>query len=253
MALINIKFMSETLGRNMEFLAVVPQKSTNGEIGIGSASQQEKYKTVVVLHGLSDDFSIWERRTSIERYAAERGVAVIMPDGERGFYTDMKYGDKYFTFISKELLRVAREFLPLSVKREDTFILGNSMGGYGALKIALKNADTFSAAAGLSSVADIRAFMKVYAPDLKTNIFGEGEISEEECLFAIAKKQDNSLQKPRIYMGVGKGDFMYEDNLRLRDCFQALSYDFTYEESEGDHNWQFWDTYVQRALDWMLK
>ena len=88
MALINIKFLSETLGRQAQFSVIIPQKSTGGEIGIGNNAKDVKYKTLVLLHGLSDDDSIWLRRTSIDRYATERGIAVIMPDGERGFYTD---------------------------------------------------------------------------------------------------------------------------------------------------------------------
>lgn len=252
MALIQIKFMSETLGRQTEILVAIPQKSTQGQIGVKNNAEAEKYKTLLLLHGLSDDNSIWERRTSIERYATERGIAVVMPSGERGFYTDCKYGDKYFTFISKEVLQVAREYLPLSCKREDTFVAGNSMGGYGALKIALKSPESYSAAIGLSSVADIEKFMNEYTPDLKKLIFGEGRVPADEDLFALAKSCESNPLRPRIYLYEGRQDFMCEENCRLKGLLEDLDYDFTYAEDDGAHNWESWDKNIQTALAWLL-
>ena len=71
MALMNLKFYSEALGMQTEVYVVIPQRSTDGEIGIATNAQTGKYKCLYLLHGLSDDHSIWLRRTSIERYAAE--------------------------------------------------------------------------------------------------------------------------------------------------------------------------------------
>ena len=253
MAFITIKFFSEVLGRQSSIDVIIPQKRTNGEIGIDNNAKAEKYKTLLLLHGLSDDSSIWLMRTSIERYATARGIAVVMPSGGRSFYTDMKYGDDYYTYTSQEVLRVAREYLPLSDKREDTFIAGNSMGGYGALKIALKNPDKFSAAAGLSSVADVRSFIENRYPWLGTQIFGEGEkIPDSEDLFALATACESNPLRPRLYMIEGLGDYMLEENRRLQTHIKKLDYDFTYEEYEGIHDWAFWDTYIQKVLAWMF-
>lgn len=253
MAFIKVQFLSEVLGRQTEIGVIIPQRSTRGEIGVENKAKAEKYKTLLLLHGLSDDYSIWARRTSIERYATERGIAVVMASGDRGFYTDNKYGDAYYTYISQEVLKIAREFLPLSEKREDTFIAGNSMGGYGAIKIALKNPQLFSAAAGLSTVADIELFMQKHTPDLRERIFGkEQPVPAEEDLFALAKAHEKDTEKPRIYMSVGTEDFMYEENVRLKNLFQTLDYDFIYEESQGGHTWAFWDEYIQHVLSWKL-
>lgn len=252
MALINLKFYSEMLGRQTEILVVMPQKSTYGEIGINKGVRTEKYKCLYLLHGLSDDHTIWSRRTSIERYATEYGICVVMPEGGKSFYTDMKYGDKYYSYISKELPRIVREFLNVSDKREDNYIAGVSMGGYGALKIGMKNCDEFCACAGLSSVADINngknLFLETYLP-----IFGDNfEISDEEDLFKIAEHCDTNPHKPRIYMGVGTEDFLYCDNVRLKEKFEELNFDFTYKESQGTHCWEFWDKCIQLVLKWMF-
>ena len=96
-----------------------------------------------LLHGLSDDHTAWSRRTSVERYAESAGIAVVMPEVQRSFYTDMVYGLRYFTYIAEELPALCRRLFPLSERREDTFIAGNSMGGYGALKAALRFPERF--------------------------------------------------------------------------------------------------------------
>ena len=155
MAFMDFKFFSESLGMQTEVYVVMTQRSSAGEIGIENKAEAKKYKCLYLLHGLSDDHTIWLRRTSIERYATEYGICVVMPCGHRSFYTDMKYGGKYYTYIAKELPRVIREFFNVSDKREDNYIAGLSMGGYGALKIGLREHGSFCAAAGLSSVADI--------------------------------------------------------------------------------------------------
>ena len=253
MSLINIKFSSGVLRRCTDINVIIPQKAKSYEIGIDSSAKSESYKTLILLHGLSDDNTIWMRRTSIERYAAEYGIAVIMPSGDRSFYTNMVYGDDFYTYISEEVPAIAREYLPLSTKREDNFIAGLSMGGYGALKIGMKNPHRYAACAGLSSVADVELFMNKHSPDCRRLVFGDKKVPDSEDLFYIAEELNKSEIKPRIYMGVGTEDFMYEENTRLRDKFKSLDFDFTYRESPGTHGWGFWDEYIRYVLEWMFK
>ncbi len=252
MAFCEMHLFSESLGVQTTVNVVIPQKHTGGEIGVSNKASKGKYKCLYLLHGLSDDHSIWLRRTSIERYAQEYGICVVMPFGGRSFYTDMKYGEKYYTYISKELPRLMQDFFNVSDKREDNYIAGLSMGGYGALKIALKNCDCFCAAAGLSSAADIVKRSQGIGQILKP-IFGEDlKIPDSENLFKLAEKQNDNPLKPRIYMAVGTEDFLYEDNCKLKEKFQSLNYDYTYKESAGTHSWEFWDEYIQYVLKWMF-
>ncbi len=251
MALIELKFYSQMLGMQTEAYVVVPQKFTKGEIGIKGKSEDKEYKCLYLLHGLSDDHSIWLRRTSIERYAADYGICVVMPCGGKSFYTDMKYGMKYFSYLTEELPSVIGEFLKVSTKREDTYIAGLSMGGYGALKAALKRPDIYCAGAGLSSVADIKVpnFDEVLLP-----VFGEDKnIPDDEDLFFLAEETNKNPLKPRIFMGVGTEDFLYDSNVRLKEKFESLDYDYTYRESQGTHCWEFWDEYIQYVLKWMFE
>lgn len=95
--------------------------------------------------------------------------------------------------------------------------------------------------------------MTKHSPDFRRLVFGDKQGPESEDLFYIAEELKKSKAKPRIFMGVGTENFMYEENTRLRDKFKSLDFDFTYRESPGTHGWEFWDEYICYVLDWMFK
>ena len=132
MAFLELHYHSDALGIGVTVNVILPEKAKT-LIGM-NAEGGDNYKTLYLFHGLSDDQSIWMRRTSIERYAADYGIAVVMPSVNRSWYTDTVYKAKYFTFVTEELPRVCRSyFRGMSDKREDTLVAGLSMGGYGAV------------------------------------------------------------------------------------------------------------------------
>jgi len=236
MALLHVNFFSETLGMQMQMDVTLPQ-----------TKDSEPYPVLYLLHGMSDDHTIWQRRTSIERYVDSKRLAVVMPSTHLGFYTDMAHGLKYFTFIGIELPQICRNFFPrMSAKREDNFIAGLSMGGYGAFKFALSLPETFCAAASLSGALDIRPGKSTIGP-LFDNIFGE-EFDDKNDLFYLAK---NCNPKPKLYMWCGTEDFLYQANVKMKPYLEELGYDLTYEESTGDHQWKYWDEKIQTVLNWL--
>ena len=126
------------------------------------------------------------------------------------------------------------------------------MGGYGALKIGLRECERFCAAAGLSSCTDVSRVKELF-PEVARNVFGEAnEVKEEDDLFALAEKVSHKQNRPRLYMGIGTEDFLYDDNQRLKAHLNMLQYDFIYRESAGTHDWKFWDEYIQYVLTWMF-
>ena len=252
MAFISLDFFSEALGMQSEVFVVIPQRGALGEIGIGSKADDTKFKVLYLLHGLSDDHTIWMRRTSIERYATRYGICVVMPNGHRSFYTDMKYGGDYYKYIAKELPMRMREFFNVSDKREDNFIAGLSMGGYGALKIAMRNPDRFAAASALSAVTDIASFCGERS-ELFTAIFGEDRaVPDEDDLIKLAAAHKNDEIKPDIFIGIGRQDGLYEQNVKFKKVLTDNGYNMTYRESDGVHCWEFWDEYIQYTLDFMF-
>jgi len=257
MALMHVKFFSDTLGMCVEMDAIIPQ-AAKGQIGRTSVADGGPYQTLYLLHGMSDDHTIWQRRTSIERYVSELGLAVIMPSTQLGWYTDMYRGLKWWTYISQELPAICRKFFPLSDKREDTFAAGLSMGGYGAAKLGLGAGETFSNVATLSGAVDMGLLLRDPErpgpiEEFWENIFGTPEIftGGDNDLLALAEKRKAIGMMPRIYQWCGTEDFLYKSNLSFRDHVQKLGYDLTYEDGPGDHQWKYWDEKIQRVLEWL--
>jgi len=254
MALIHCDFYSEVLGISTSMDVILPQ-NTYSQIGMKGSSFSDKHPTLYLLHGMSDDHTIWQRRTAIERYVASLGIAVVMPNVQRSYYTDMFHGQKFWTFVSEELLSISRSFFPLSDLREDNFVAGLSMGGYGAFKMALRCPEKFIAGASLSGAVDAVSIYNLRHDDSElNNIFGSVDMlkGSENDLFYLADKVDksNSL-KPMLYQCCGTEDFLYKDNKRFKEFCNELSINLTYEEEQGEHDWSFWDKYIQNVLNWL--
>jgi S-formylglutathione hydrolase FrmB len=158
MAHLRCDFFSDALGLSTSMTVILPQPTKN-QIGMAGKASEEPPPVLYLLHGLSDDDTIWLRRTSIERYVAELGWAVVMPQVHRSFYSDEVYGGRFWTFVSEELPEIVSRFFRVSTARADTFVAGLSMGGYGAMKLALRQPDRFAAAASLSGVLDLKAMV----------------------------------------------------------------------------------------------
>lgn len=250
MAHLIVDFYADALGAETRMHVLLPQRLTG------------RAKTLYLLHGMSDDEGTWMRRTAIDRYAEEKDLAVVMPDGGLGWYTDMRRGLPWFTFVSKELPALCRRFFPiLSGRREDTYIGGLSMGGYGALKCGLRAPETFSKVISLSGALDAAEIAMNGTVDAAPgspcyweDVFGPARDvpGSENDLFAAAGALADPALRPKIYMWCGTEDFLYAENTRMRDHLRALGYDLTYEESPGDHQWHYWDQKIAGALAWLL-
>ena len=186
-----VQFYSDALGVSTSMTVLLPQPASS-QIGMASVAGDEPPQLLYLLHGLSDDDTIWTRRTARERHVAGHDLAVVMPAVNRSFYTDEAYGAAYWQFLSEELPALVHRFFRVSDRPEDTFVAGLSMGGYGALKWALTHPDRFAAAASLSGALDVvtavgnRTFSM--DPAMLQRIFGEQVPSEAADLFALAAR-----------------------------------------------------------------
>ena len=151
---------------------------------------------------------------------------------------------------------------PLSDRREDTFIAGLSMGGYGAIRNGLKYHDTFSHIAGLSSGimmddilnSDNDSPMPFMRRSYYESVFGDLDKlpgSDMDCEALILDLKKKEAQIPRMYLCCGTEDFLVEKNRAYRDFLRNQGVDLIYEEGSGTHSWDFWDTYIQRVLEWL--
>jgi S-formylglutathione hydrolase FrmB len=249
-------FFSEVLGVQSSIWVLIPQKSPGLRVGAGDA-QDGRFPVMYLLHGLSDDHSMWMRNSSIERYASAAGIAVVMPAVGRSFYTDMVSGYDYWTYISEELPALVTRLFPVSSQPQQTFVAGLSMGGYGAFKLALSHPQRFGAAASLSGALDVSASYAKRNPSKRPNdlelIFGScAELqSTNHDLFHLARQQLGSPNAmPRLYQWCGTEDFLYEYNVRFRDHLKELALPLEYHESRGDHSWKYWDEQIEKVVHW---
>ena len=255
MALIECNFFSDTLGLCCSAKVILPQRTVS-QIGLTGIAGNGEFPVLYLLHGLSDDHTTWLRRTSIERYASELGLAVVMPAVHRSFYTDMASGYPYWTFVSEELPRICESFFRISSAREHTYVAGLSMGGYGAFKLALRCPQRFAAAASLSGALDMLPSVgnwDDFGSDLRL-VFGDPEDFDgsEHNLMRLARQLAASNgPKPQLRACCGTEDSLIEGNHRFRDQARELDLDFHYEEGPGGHEWGYWDEQIQHVLAWL--
>lgn len=251
LALIQCQFFSHTLSLSSTMNVLIPQSL--------AVSQQnvQKLPVLYLLHGLSADHTDWVRHCSIERYAEEKGLVVVMPNVARSYYMDMKYGSPYFSFLSQELPNIICALFPVSNRREDTFAAGMSMGGYGAMKLGLRCPERFAAVASLSGGLDLASRMNGpnnYQPHELIGVFGDVTQlagSEDDLLYLLDQLQSYDGIKPKLFQCCGTEDFLYNDNQTFKNRALQLGIDLTYEEGTGVHDWNYWEPQIRRVLDWL--
>ena len=259
MALLHCNFMSRSLGRPVPIQVVLPTDKMAGPQG---QAPQGPFKTLYLLHGIFGDETDWVCGTRLQSWAQDRNLAVVMPAGENSFYVDNPRASRlYGTYIGKELVDFTRRTFPLSAKREDTFIGGLSMGGFGAIVNGLQNPETFGAVCALSSALILDSMMenKEYTDFLMTNkgyyesVFGDlDQVRGSDMDYdALAEKVAKEPVKPRFYIACGTEDGLIGVNRAFRDHLQGLGFDVTYEEGPGVHDWYFWDKYILKAMEWL--
>ena len=254
MALMHVRYQSEALyGLHISVEVILPQ----GEV------PPRGHRTVLLLHGMSDDETMWTRRTSIERYADEHNVAVIMPAVQLSCYADMSHGYPFYTYITEELPRVMRDLFPLSSAREDNYIVGLSMGGEGACKIGLSKPENYAVIGCLSAGAYNHEPIPTENLDPENpyhiwefNRF-DGQPVEgtpRDCFANARRILAEGKPVPRIYHAIGSSDFLLEAAHKTCDFFRSFDgnpFDYHYEEHPGSHTWQFWDDHIRRFLDFV--
>jgi putative tributyrin esterase len=252
MALLRCDFFAETLGLSTSMTVLLPERAS-GQIGMGG-STRTGVPVLYLLHGLSDDDTIWTRRTSIERYVSELGLAVVMPQVHQSFYSDEVHGLPFWTFLTEELPTVVHQFFRLSESREDTFVAGLSMGGYGAMKWALREPWRFAAAASLSGALALSHPSDRADPGfarLMQRVFGAGPTdgTSDDVLHLVSTADPGVL--PSLYVACGTEDFLYPANEEFVRRASAAGVPLTVDVGPGDHEWSYWDAQIQQVLAWL--
>ena len=254
MAVFECSYYSKVLARNISFIAAIPEDDPEKP----ARNAEGKFRTLYVFHGGLEDCHAWIYKSSVIRYAAERGLALIAVSYENSYLTDLRVGSHYWTWMNMDLIPYVRSIFPLSEKREDNFVAGASMGGYCAAKIALRNADRFGGLAIFSGAVDSGDELKG-TPDPMNfrnpffiDSFGSMEQyrgSENDVVALLRGFKDHPQDLPKIYHCCGTQDHLYIDNKLYHDLALSIGADVTWEEKDAGHTWSFWDSCIENALD----
>ena len=262
MALIHCSFYSEALRIGTDVNVIIPTPHPMEDpINPGDYFHEgAKYQTLYLLHGSQGDYTDWQRFTSIELFAQLSKLMVVMPSGANALYQDMVYGPQYFTYLTEELPRFIRTMFPSSPKREDTFIGGLSMGALGAFNCGIRKPDVYSKVVALSGCLSMqwRAIVDINDPAADTwplrailppPFDGKGTGLDDEPV--LLQHIEDGTVLPDFYLAVGTEDPLYPLAQMARSVFDRPEICFTYEEGPGGHDWTFWNTYIQKAIDWL--
>ena len=266
MALITYNFESQYLNQNEQVTIIVPDKPRSVEPAdfFGSG---EKYKVLWLLHGTYGDSTDWVRRSNIETYACEKNMIVVMPSALNSDYENwggFAIGYNMYDFMIKELMPMIYNWFPASSRREDNFIAGLSMGGQGALSLALFNPALFGAMASLSYApidyhkhangmeltsdhADLRFRNQV------ANMGGmDGFLVSPYNTWDRLFEEKNPDVFPKMFFTCGTRDFLWDYYKEFKQAVQVRKLDIAFREYEGfEHEWRGWDLAIQAFIDFI--
>lgn len=239
MALAHLDYFSPALRKMSKMIVVIPDRT--------------EFPMVYLLHGLSDDHSAWQRRSTVELFADRLGIGLAMLDGARSFYTDQADGTAdYAQHILDSVGIVERTFRAIP-ERGARAIQGLSMGGYGAMKLGLRHGDRFCSIWSHSGALDMAAPADATVRHKESRhmraLFGDGAFPADEDTFALAKRLKRAKSpRPAIGFDCGVDDVLLAENRRFHLHLDSLGIAHTYREHPGGHSWDYWQAHVNEGL-----
>lgn len=264
MALLQVNFFSNAL-RRVSTLQVLLPNDVPDYVTSGNKHYERQTKTLYLLHGYSGNTVDWILGSQAQEMSIKYNLAIVMPSGENSFYLDGKgTGRAYGTFTGSEIVNYMRKTFGLSDKKEDTFIGGLSMGGFGAIHTGVAYPENFGKMFGLSSaliIHNIKGKKEDFQNDVAdydyyTITFGDLdklEESDNNPEYLIKKRKANGETIQPIFMACGTEDFLLNENRAFYEFLKAEQVEVTYKESSGVHDWKFWSEYLEIAIKWLVE
>jgi S-formylglutathione hydrolase FrmB len=245
-------FQSSALGRTMRYRVLVPADYDFSE---------RRYPVLYLLHGLTGDYRDWTTRTNLADYSRALPLIVVMPDGENQWYTNaVNGGARFEDYVTGDLpADVVGKFRTVN-SRYGRAIAGLSMGGYGALKIALKRpalyavAGSFSGAFGVTVEGRYDRMIAATKAEPLARIFGPpgSDTRTQNDVLALARGL-KSGGAPYIYLDCGTSDSLLEENREAAAALQKAGAAYEYHEVAGGHGWDYWDRRIREFLPVLMK
>jgi len=240
------EFQSKSLGRAMRYRVIVPADYDR---------TTRHYPALYLLHGLYGDYENWETRTNVVQYAEKYQFIIVMPDGGDSWYTNSATvpQDKFEDYIVKDVVDEAEKSWRIIRSPHRRAIAGLSMGGYAAVKFALRYPGMFAVAASISGAmnptsAEMVRLQPKFEPNL-SNVFGPAgsETRRRNDVYELAKSADPS-DVPYLYIDIGNQDWALASDRDLLPIFSERKYRYEYHEYPGIHSWEYWDRRIPAVL-----
>ena len=270
MALSKITYYSDAMKQKMGVCVIIPENKWGYSLADRPADY--RYPTLWLLCGGGFDHTDWLRYTAIELFAAQHGVAVVMPGISYAAYVDTAEGNyPYWTQISQELPEYLRKVFPLSYAREDNFVCGFSMGGYGAFKFAMQRPEMFAACGtfagpiGIIPRTPIPSNERLGQPCLRDDFceeafgtlwtsFGSAakrRNTPDDNIYMLQKHLDEKTDLPKFYIAVGAQDPTAPEGYETMDLMHQMGLEFEDIRDQGKHDWEYCNRHVEQFLNWI--
>ena len=262
MAFVHCSYYSSSLGYETDLNVIIPSPGAEEILTHSDTSffyEGVRFPVLYLLHGAYGDYSDWSRKSNVELYANQHRLCVVMASAENSFYQDMDRGNAFDSFITKEVPEYVERLFPVSKRMEDRYIAGLSMGGYGALHLALEYPERYFAAITLSGAVDMVYHLEHSKPGTPDPfpwqaIFKNTSTipgSDADVYHQIEQDKKEGKRLPFVFQSCGTEDFLHEMNKQAFTRFKKMGLPVTYDEDKGIHDWKYWDASIQRAFTWL--
>ena len=229
------------------------------------------FRVVYLLHGLHGNQGTWLDYTMLPYFSREYNAVFVMPEAGRSFYLNLKYGRKYYDYVSEELPEICGRIFSIKSEAKDTAVMGCSMGGHGSLRLSLKRPDRFGFCGAISPAC---LFLEPMLDNLRNNpgpylktgseaeevytdlhtTYGEGlKYNPDYDVSVLANQFPDGQTRPVFYACCGTEDNLRGENLKYRDLMKKAGFDYTYEEWTGGHEWYFFSEALKKTLEFWFR
>jgi len=236
----DVTFHSAALNRDMQYRVVLPLRMAPGQ----------KLPVVYLLHGGGGGFRDWTNDSDVAHFA-ESGLILVMPEGASSYYANAvdPPQDRYEDYIVSDLIAEVESKLPATTGRSNRAIVGVSMGGFGAVKLALRHPELFIFAGGISSAIDVprRAFSikRLQQSRHYNSIFGSSgsQTRRDNDPFALARTA-NPEAAPYLFLTCGEQEGLPPANREFAKLLEARHFRYEFHTVPGGHDWNQWNAWL---------
>ncbi len=208
------------------------------------------WPVLYLLHGYSDNHTEWLYNTSLVRYAWERNMMIVMPDGLRTWYTNINEEDAMEQFITSDLVKYIDGTFNTIKSAAGRAIAGLSMGGYGAFMLSMKNPDMYCCA---SSHSGAFFYAHEIVKEMPQKVRTDTErLAPEYDVFKLAADMPKDKRFP-LRFDCGESDWILKWNRQMHEHLDSIGWSHTYNEYPGEHNWAYWDSHICQTLDFAME